>query len=136
LTSLSVLSPALALSLSRFLTPQICQHIMNKLMACRADASEELIKSRTGQFEAHMYEMATSRSDYLQRIASGLTKFQNRGSELVCAMATTPSDIWRNEMKRKDRVKVCAMLPLRLDLAHRDLARRAAAGPPDSRVPR
>jgi hypothetical protein len=30
-------------------------------------------------------------------------------------MATSPSDNWRNEMQREDRVKVCAMPPLRRD---------------------
>jgi hypothetical protein len=63
---------------------------MNKLMACRVDASDELIKSHTGQFEAHMYEIATSRSDYMLRLARGITKFQNSRSEASGSQGAPP----------------------------------------------
>jgi hypothetical protein len=43
-------------------------------------------------------------------------------------MATSSPYNWRNEMKHEDRIKVCAMPPLR-----RDFACRAAGSPPDGR---
>lgn len=94
---------------------------MNKLLSCSTGQSQEDVRARTGKFEVTVYEQATSRQDYLQRIAVGLTQFQTgNGSAGGVASSSgggagggggggameerTPD--WRADVKREDRIKV------------------------------
>lgn len=80
---------------------------MRKLLSCSLESKNQLMYSRIRIFEHGEFEQAPSCQDYLQRIATGLTEFEdsNGGSVAAASVAAAGSD-WREQLQRGDRVKV------------------------------
>lgn len=77
---------------------------MNELFSRHMGSWEEHVSARTRRFENFVFQQATLRHEYLQRIASGVIQFQRSNRDRAGVVSSGSK--WRAEIKREDRIRV------------------------------
>lgn len=57
---------------------KVCKHILEKLSTYYQLVPEQALREKTSAFESQAYTRAESRSDYLRRIAGGLSNVERQ----------------------------------------------------------
>lgn len=68
---------------------KVCQHIMQKLSTYYQMVPEQALREKTSAFESQAYTHAESRTDYLRRIAGGLSNVERQSNQQSVATAST-----------------------------------------------
>lgn len=66
---------------------KVCQHILGKLQEFYSSTPEESLKEKTRSFESNSYSAATSRTDYLRKIANGIGQIENHTKQTQARQA-------------------------------------------------
>ena len=71
---------------------KVCQHIMQKLSTFYQMVPEQTLREKTSAFESQAYTHAESRTDYLRRVAGGLSNFEREAT--ANASASGSPNVW------------------------------------------